>query len=201
MSLTDTITTNGRPVVLRYDAATRTQSVRTAEGRTTTKTYDAKGHVVKLDPGSRMAPITYEYDDRGMLRRSAQGNRSLRWEPDSRGRPGVQIDAKGRRTEFTYDGADRIIEIKRPRGGIERYEYDAEGARTAVISPNGERHELSRDARGLLSGFAGIARGHNADRQLTSEGVDHRTASRTRAAAPPARASPARRSSTTTTAS
>ena len=171
VSLTDTITTNGRPVVLRYDAATRTQSVRTAEGRTTTKTYDAKGHVVKLDPGSRMAPITYEYDDRGMLRRSAQGNRSLRWEPDSRGRPGAQIDAKGRRTEFTYDGADRIIEVKRPRGGIERYEYDAEGARTAVVSPNGKRHELSRDDRGLLSGFAGIARGHNADRQLTSEGA------------------------------
>jgi RHS repeat-associated protein len=64
-----------------------------------------------------------------------------------------------------------MVAVKRPGGGVERYEYDAEGARTAVISPNGKRHELSRDARGQLSSFAGIDRGHNADRQLTSEGA------------------------------
>ncbi|HET6549069.1 MAG TPA: RHS repeat-associated core domain-containing protein, partial [Solirubrobacter sp.] len=169
-SLTDTFTSNGRKLVVRFDAAARTQSVTSAEGRTTTRTYDEKGRIVELEQGSGMAPITYEYDDRGMLRRSAQGNRSLRWEPDARGRPAVQIDASDRRTEFSYDDADRIVAIKRPGGGVERYEYDAEGARTAVVSPNGERHELSRDARGLLSGFAGVARGHNADGQLTSEG-------------------------------
>ncbi|HET6549463.1 MAG TPA: RHS repeat-associated core domain-containing protein [Solirubrobacter sp.] len=171
VSLTDTFTTNGRALVTRYDAADRTQTIKTPEGRTTTKTYDVAGHVVELDPGSGMAPISYEYDARGMLRRSAQADRSLRWEPDARGRPAVQIDAQGRRTEFTYDDADRIVAVKRPGGGVERYEYDAEGARTAVISPSGERHELSRDDRGLLAGFAGIARGHNADRQLTSEGA------------------------------
>ena len=60
----------------------------------------------------------------------------------------MQIDAAGRRTEFTYDDADRIVAIKRPGGGTERYEYDAEGARTAVIPPGGQRHVLARDARG-----------------------------------------------------
>ena len=65
VSLTDTFTTNGRPVVLRYDAASGRERQDRPRGGPTTKSYDAKGHVVKLDPGSRIAPITYEYDDQG----------------------------------------------------------------------------------------------------------------------------------------
>ena len=63
------------------------------------------------------------------------------------------IDAAGRRTELTFDDDDRVVAIKRPGGGVERFEYDAEGGRTAVILPGGQRHELGRDARGAISGY------------------------------------------------
>ena len=89
----------------------------------------------------------------------------------------MQIDAANRRTELTFDDNDRVIAIKRPGGGVERFEYDAEGARTAVILPGGQRHELGRDARGAISGYkpaggATVGRERDGDGRLTAEGVD-----------------------------
>ena len=118
-----------------------------AKGEITSTFYDARNRVVRVEPGDGVAPISYEYDDNGMLRRATQAGRSVRWEPDGRGRPAVQIDAANRRTEVTFDENDRVIAIKRPGGGIERFEYDNEGARTAVITPNGKRIEYRSNSR------------------------------------------------------
>ena len=57
-------------------------------------------------PASRRS--RYEYDDRGMLRRSTQGDRSFRWEPDARGRP-----ARADRRHEPADGVD----LRRRRSG------------------------------------------------------------------------------------
>ena len=89
----------------------------------------------RFEPGPGVAPIIYTYDDQGLLRRTEQGSRFSGWEHDERDRPAVGMDNTGRRTELTYDDADRIVAIKRPGGGTERFEYDAEGARTAVVLP------------------------------------------------------------------
>ncbi|HEU4840799.1 MAG TPA: RHS repeat-associated core domain-containing protein, partial [Ilumatobacteraceae bacterium] len=176
-SITDLFTTNGRTSSVAYDAAERKETFTSAEGEITTTFYDARNRVVRVEPGAGVAPISYEYDDQGMLRRSTQAGRSFRWEPDGRGRPAVQIDAANRRTELTFDDNDRVIAIKRPGGGVERFEYDAEGARTAVILPGGQRHELGRDARGAISGYkpaagATVGRERDGDGRLTAEGVD-----------------------------
>ncbi len=175
-ALTDTFTTNGNAFTVSYDAAQRRETSTSPEGRATLSTYDAKGHLVRYEPGPGVTPITYEYDDRGRLERSEQGSQSLRWEYDDRDRPSVRIDAADRRTEFTYDDNDRVVAIKRPGGGIERYEYNAAGGRKAVVMPDGERHELNHDPRDLLSGYtpaggAKLERDHNADKQLVTEGV------------------------------
>ncbi|HEX6022606.1 MAG TPA: RHS repeat-associated core domain-containing protein, partial [Solirubrobacter sp.] len=176
-TITDLWTTNGRKSSVSYDAEQRKETLTSAEGEITSNFYDTRNRVVRVEPGDGVAPISYEYDDNGMLRRATQAGRSIRWEPDGRGRPAVQIDAENRRTEVTFDDNDRVIAIKRPGGGIERFEYDAEGARTAVITPNGKRHELDRDARGALAGYkpavgATVARERDGDGRLTAEGVD-----------------------------
>ncbi len=176
-SITDLFTTNGRTSSVAYDAAERKETFTSAEGEITTTFYDARNRVTRVEPGAGVAPISYEYDDQGMLRRSTQAGRSFRWEPDGRGRPAVQIDAANRRTELTFDDNDRVIAIKRPGGGVERFEYDAEGARTAVILPGGQRHELGRDARGAISGYkpavgATVGRERDGDGRLTAEGID-----------------------------
>ena len=143
--------------MLSYDAAARKETATSPEGRVATTFYDAKGHPVRFEPGPGVAPITYAYDARGLLRRTEQGDRVLPLGA-RRARPaGVGIDNTGRRTELTYDDADRIVAIKRPGGGTERFEYDAEGARTAVVLPGGQRHVLKRDARGALSAYDPLA--------------------------------------------
>jgi RHS repeat-associated protein len=161
--------------VFAYDAAARRESATTAAGRTVKTTYDDHGRVVRVERGDGVAPVTYEYDADGFLRRAAQGDTAFRFEPDGRGRPAARIDAAGRRTEFTYDDDDRVVAVTRPGGATERYEYDGEGARTAVVLPSGHRHVLGRDGRGALSAYtpvtgAAFTRAHNADGQVTAEG-------------------------------
>jgi RHS repeat-associated protein len=176
LSITDTVTTNGRTSVLSYDTATRIETATSPEGRVAKTTYDAKGHVASLVPGPGVAPIVYTYDSRGLLRRTEQGSRFYAVEYDERDRPTVGKDNTGRRTEVTYDDGDRVVAIKRPGGGTERFEYDAEGARTAVILPGGQRHALKRNVKGALSAYdpligADVERGRDADGRLTAEGV------------------------------
>ena len=175
-AITDTVTTNGRKSVLSYDAPARKETTTSPEGRVATTFYDAKGHPVRFEPGPGVAPITYAYDGEGLLERTTQGNRFYRWERDAHDRPAVSVDNTGRRTELTYDDADRIVAIKRPGGGTERFEYDAEGARTAVVLPGGQRHVLKRDARGAMSAYDPLAgadfeRSHDDDGRLTADGV------------------------------
>jgi len=162
--------------VLSYDAEARKETTTSPEGRITTTFYDAKGHPTRFEPGPGVAPITYEYDERGRLHRVAQGKRAYTLDYDGRDRPNVRLDGT-RRTELTYDDADRVIAIKRPGGGTERYEYDAEGSRTAVVQAGGQRHVLKRDARGALEAYeplagASFTRAHDGDGRLTAAGVD-----------------------------
>jgi len=80
----DTYTTNGRKSVLSYDAEARKETTTSPEGRITTTFYDAKGHPTRFEPGPGVAPITYEYDERGRLHRVAQGKRAYTLDYDAR---------------------------------------------------------------------------------------------------------------------
>ena len=121
-------------VLRRQGPRRRASSPARASRRSRTSTTTAAGCVA-----SRRASRVYTLD----LRRAATGR--------------TCASTTRRRTELTYDDADRVIAIKRPGGGTERYEYDAEGARTAVVQAGGQRHVLRRDARGALAAYEPLA--------------------------------------------
>ena len=206
-TITDTVTTNGRKSVLSYDVAARRETAHLARGADRDDVLRRQGpRRARSSPAraSRRSPT--RTTPRACSGAPTQGSRFYRWEYDARDRPAVGIDNTGRRTELTYDDADRIVAIKRPGGGTERFEYDAEGARTAVVLPGGQRHVLKRDARGALSAYDPLAgadfeRSHDGDGRLTADGVaGDQTPTATRTAARRARPGPTARSSTATTA-
>ena len=176
-TLTDTVTTNGRTSVLSYDAAARQETSDLARGADRDDDLRRQGPrgPLRARPGRRA--------DHLRLRRprpaAAHGRRA------TGSTAGSTTRATGPRSASTTPaGAPSSptttptgsSPIKRPGGGTERYEYDAEGARTAVVLPDGQRHVLKRDARGALSAYDPLAGAelrarHDGDGRLTSDGV------------------------------
>jgi RHS repeat-associated protein len=123
----------GRTTTARYDAAGRQTAQTDPDGRTTTWTFDAAGraHQVLVD-----GAIQSE------ARRDSLG-RTLVVTDHTRG-PGREVDH-----ELEFDR--RGLLVRRARGGAAvRWEYDADGNRTARIGPDGTRTTYRRDSVGRL---------------------------------------------------
>ena len=88
-TITDTFTTNGRTSVLSYDAAARKETHDLARGPDRDDGLRRQGAPRRASsPGPGVAPITYEYDDRGLLQRTDAGQpRSTAGSYDARDRP------------------------------------------------------------------------------------------------------------------
>lgn len=171
-SLTDTVTVNGRTFSRSYDAATRTMTSTSAEGRQTVSVLDAQGRMVSRTPAPGVAPITLTYDGQGRVSEMRQGAQAWTYGYDARNRVISRTDAAGRLVRYVHDNADRITQKTLPGGEIYQFTYDANGNRTAVIMPGGSSHALgystiNRDTSYTPPGNASYLRTFNVDRQLT----------------------------------
>ncbi|MBJ7330377.1 MAG: hypothetical protein JHC95_10795 [Solirubrobacteraceae bacterium] len=137
----------------RWDRATRTFESTSTEGRKTTQTYDAKGHMVKMTaPGEKVAR-TLTYDDEGHLKQVVHGDQSATYAYDDKDRVKSTTDALGRKTSLEYDAADRTAAITTPGNRTYRFEYDADGNRTAVKMPGGKVHRLGYTKAGAVKSY------------------------------------------------
>ncbi|MCL6613780.1 MAG: RHS repeat protein [Firmicutes bacterium] len=110
-----------------YDASTRRITSTTPEGRQSFTYLDEKGRVIRTEvPG--LAPVAFEYDERGRLVSITEGEgleaRVGRLEYNTEGYIARSIDPLGRVTSFEYDAAGRVIAEILPDGSRIPYTYE-----------------------------------------------------------------------------
>lgn len=133
VTLTDTVTRNGRISKQVYDAATRTATATSAAGRSTTVTLDAVGRpIVAHIPG--VEAMQNVYDTYGHLIETLQGS-----------------GTDERKTTFAYGTDGWLSSITDPMDRAASYEYDAVGRITRQIFPDGRDILYEYDADGNLS--------------------------------------------------
>lgn len=173
-AIVETQTSNGRTTMSRYDAATRRLRRTSPEGRQQDTVLDARGRVVRVEPGAGADALTYDYNARGLVSAVAQGPQSWTFERDARDRIDARIDAQGRRTEFARDDADRVMSMTSPSARTYSFGYDRSGNRTRVTMPDAGANALGYTAGDQFDRFtpAGSALSqtlaYNADQDLAT---------------------------------
>ncbi len=149
---TDTVTTNGNPRRLIYDRTAQTFVTVSPEGRETTTRLDAQGRVVRVEvPG--YLPVVYEYDERGRLTSTTQGDRVSKMVYDARGEIQATIDPLGREETFEYDLVSQLLKNVLPDGQEVKYQYDPAGNLTSLKPPGRPAHAFTHDSRGLSQSY------------------------------------------------
>ena len=145
-TLTDTMTVNGKTYTTTYDAAVRQVTSVTPMGRQSVTTLDDKGRVIKTEvPG--LAPVSFEYDERGRLFRIGEGTGSNARVStiyyNSSGYVDYVLDPLQRRTSFEYDAAGRVTRQILPNGKAIGFGYDPNGNVTTLTPPDKGDHRFT----------------------------------------------------------
>ncbi len=180
VSITDTLSFNGKTFTTVYDGATGSFTSTSPEGRTSTRQIDTKGRTTARQTED-LAATTYSYNARGQLTLAERGigteSRSNHYGYDTSGRISTTADAENRSLSFQYDAANRVIDLELPGSLFLTYAYDASGNRTAVIPPGGEAHTFDHNSLDYLASYTApdvglpseqTAYAYNDDRQLTT---------------------------------
>jgi YD repeat-containing protein len=135
---------NGRTSTGVYDAASKTATARSAEGRESKSFFDDKGRVIKEEvPG--LANVYYSYDSRGRLIQIAEGEGDeartalISYDPES-GYVAKITDALQQSEEYTRDAIGRVLVQKLPDNRQIHYNYDQNGNVTAITPPSRPVH-------------------------------------------------------------
>jgi RHS repeat-associated protein len=171
----DAITLNGQTFTTTFDAAARTLTNRSPQGRQDVTVFDAQGHVVETDsPG--FDPVKLTYDAHGHLVTVTQGARTYTLGYDLAGNLTSVVDPMSRTTRFDYDAAGSVQSRTLPGGRQISYAHDGNGNVTALTPPGQSAYVFTYTAADLLQDYgppavtAGEKPTHytyNRDRQLT----------------------------------
>lgn len=174
-SQTDSLVLNGRTFRNVFDAATRTLTRTSAEGRQSVTQLDTLGRVIEERvPG--IAPMHYGYGQRGLLTTVTQAGRVMRYDYDSSGRVKKVTDPLGRFEQYAYDSVGRVRKQTLFNGSEVLYGYDANGNLSSLTPPGRPAHTFAYSTANLDSIYSPPAAGlpvsatkyfFNADRQLT----------------------------------
>jgi YD repeat-containing protein len=174
-SQTDSLVVNGRSFKSVFDAAARTLTATSAEGRQAVTQLDTLGRVVE-ERAAGVAPVKYGYGPRGFVTTITQAGRVLRYDYDSSGRVKQVTDPLGRFEQYAYDSAGRVVKQTLFNGREILYGYDANGNLTSLTPPGRPAHTFAYTAANLDSVYSPPPAGlpvsatrytFNLDRQLT----------------------------------
>jgi RHS repeat-associated protein len=179
VSLTDTVTLNGRTATSVYTAATRTTTRTSAAGRPSTTVLDTLGRPI-LTQIAGLESVAYAYDARGRLATVTQGSgadaRAVTFGYDAAGYLASLTDALGRSAGFAYDPVGRITRQIFPDGRAVEFGYDANGNLTSLTPPGRPAHAFTYTPVDLTAEYLPPAVGagtnstqysYNRDKQLT----------------------------------
>jgi RHS repeat-associated protein len=150
---TDSLIVNGRSFTSAFDAATRTLTNTSAEGRQIVTQLDTLGRVVE-ERVAGVSPVRYAYGARGFLTTVTQAGRVLRYDYDSSGRVKQVTDPLGRFERYAYDSAGRVVTQTLFNGREIRYGYDANGNLTSLTAPDRPAHTFAYTAANLDSVYS-----------------------------------------------
>lgn len=142
---TDQLVVNGRTSAAFYDAAARTVSTTTAQGRKTVATLDATGRIASLQPPG-VPLISFGRDATGQLRTVTQGSRVSTIDYDAAGLPWRITDPAGRQVLLGYDAAGRLSSETLPGSRTVSFGYDASGNLSSLTPPGQPAHGFTSDA-------------------------------------------------------
>ena len=180
ISLTDTVTLNGRTATSVYTAASRTTTATSPAGRQSTAVTDLLGRPTQAQvPG--LLPVSTSYDSHGRPSSTTQGSgadaRTVSFSYNGSGYLDTVTDPLGRTASYAYDAAGRVITQTLPDRRQIHYGYDAKGNLTSLTPPGRPAHTFSYTAVDLTEQYtppnvAGVgnpstAYSYNADKQLT----------------------------------
>jgi RHS repeat-associated protein len=176
---TDTVSINGRTYAGTYDAASRTTTSVTPEGRQSTTQVDALGRPIQIQITGFLS-VYLNYDSQGRLVNATQGSgaeeRSLNLQYNTSGSLTTLTDSLGLSQQFEYDAAGRMTRGILPEGRVVEIIYDKNGNPTSIKPPGQPAHIFSYTAVGKVADYTppdvGIGAKkreyiYNADRQLT----------------------------------
>jgi RHS repeat-associated protein len=154
VSLSNTVTLNGRTFTQQYTATNRTFVSTTPAGRTQSITVDAFGRPVALQsPG--LHAITATYDPRGRLAEVSVGDgpgaRALAFTYDAQGFPERVTDSLGRTVRYGRDAVGRLTQTQFPDGSGVLLGYDPAGNLTSLTPPGRPAHTFAYDNRNELT--------------------------------------------------
>lgn len=173
VSQVDSVRLNGRLYTRTYDAATRTYTSRTPEGRETVTIVDAQGRVVEgRAPG--LNPVSYQYDSRGRVEQLSSGGRVWQYAYDASGRVASVTDPLNRVATFGYDPVGRLTQSTLPGTRQVGFGYDANGNLTSVTPPGRDAYTFGYNAVDLGIGFTAPVAADGASTSSVAYDVDRR---------------------------
>jgi RHS repeat-associated protein len=155
-TLTDTLTQNGHSFVQTYDAASRTFTTVSAEGRREVVTVDFLGRLVSDQVGS-LEPLHVSYDNRGFTTAVGQGagatDRTLTFTPDSSGNVATITTPSSATASFGYDSAGRLSSAIVPGGQQITETYFADGSVRSITPAGQPAHTFTYTPTGLVQTY------------------------------------------------
>jgi YD repeat-containing protein len=171
----DTVEINGRSYRSIYEAACRTFTYTTPEGRPLTLVIDSQGRLLSKQIGN-LATIRYSYDSRGRLATITQGSgvdtRTSIFAYNCKAHLSTLTDPLNHTATFEYDAAGRVFNQTLPGGRTIGYGYDKSGNLHSLTQPHTFTHtpidfELTHTAPAVNGGGTNRTEfTHNLDRQL-----------------------------------
>ena len=147
----DSVIDNDAVATMTYNAAARTMTARSAEGRVTTTTLDSLGRIVALSR-SGLASSRLTYDSLGRLRQASTGGRTIHVDYDALGRIEWVTNPLGFRTHLMRDSLGRVLAAQ-DTAGLVQFAYDSAGRLSAITPPSRPAHRFRYTPNGLLGEY------------------------------------------------
>ncbi len=159
-------------VISTYDAATRTWTTTSAEGRVSKAALDEEGRVVRVEaPG--LLPLVTTYDARGRIAEIARGPSRVRYGYDASGALAEIEDGLGRKSRYERDAALRVLAAIGPDGARTALAYGPMDDLASLAPPGKPAHMMTWGKDGLFDsqtppGGGPTRASYDADRQLAT---------------------------------
>lgn len=183
LTLTDTVTVNGRSSSTTFDATTREYTRTSPMGRKVTAGINSSGQVTKVAVGG-LAPVSFAYDTRGRVVTVTQGTGSATrsWSL-AYNNQGLYSGVTGpllHAISLQYDKADRIIGATLPGNRVVSMAHDKNGNVVSLIPPGKTSHLMSYDSLDQTAGYTPPALGWGSTQTSYSYNKDHQLSKLTR---------------------